>query len=300
MSGTLDRTSDRRSDRTNDSPASRSPDALLLKANLKQLRLPTVSAEFAKLAREAADTGQTFEQYLLRLTELEVAARATNALGARIKQAAFPVYKDFDTFDFTATPSLNKQKVLELARGEWIDQHFNTCLVGNSGTGKTHVATALGLAACRQGRRVRFFTAANLVTRLEEAQKQYQLDRFLHHLDKTDLLICDELGYLSFSRAGAELLFQVFADRYERASLLITSNLPFSEWQQVFQGERMTAALLDRLTHRCHIFEMNGESYRFRESMQERKGRKGKSDGPGKSPGELTSQGESKSRGEKD
>jgi len=133
----------------------------------------------------------------------------------------------------------------------------------------------LGLAACRAGRRVRFFTAASLVTRLEEAQKQYALDRLLKQLDKVDVLICDELGYLSFSRSGAELLFQVFADRYERASLLLTTNLPFSEWQQVFQGERMTAALLDRLTHHCEIFEMNGESYRFRESMKtKRKGGK--------------------------
>ena len=140
-----------------------------------------------------------------------------------------------------------------------------------SGTGKTHLAIALGLAACRQGWRVRFFTAAGLVNRLEEAQKQYQLERFLQQLDRTEVLICDELGYLSFSRAGAELLFQVFADRYERKSLLLTSNLPFADWVQVFQGERMTAALLDRLTHRCHIFEMNGESYRFRESMKTRK-----------------------------
>lgn len=138
----------------------------------------------------------------------------------------------------------------------------------SAGTGKTHVAIALGLAACRQGQRVRFFTAATLVNRLEAAQQQYHLERFLGQLDKTDLLICDELGYLSFSRTGAELLFQVFADRYERGSLLITSNLPFSEWGQIFQGERMTAALLDRLTHHCHIFEMNGESYRFRESMK--------------------------------
>lgn len=171
-------------------------------------------------------------------------------------------------------PSVPKQKVLELSRGEWIDQHFNCCLVGQPGTEKTHLATALGLAACRQGRRVRFFTAAALVNRLEEAQKQYQLDRFLTQLDRTDLLICDELGYLSFSRSGAELLFQVFADRYERASLLITSNLAFGDWGQVFQGERMTAALLDRLTHRCHIFEMNGESYRFRESMKTKKPKK--------------------------
>jgi len=247
---------------------SESNEGRLLKANLKQLRLPTMSAEFEKLAREAAAHSQSYEQYLLRLTELEVATRASNALAARIKQAAFPVFKDFDTFDFSALPSLNKQKILELARGEWIERHDNCCLIGTVGTGKTHVATALGLAACRQGRKVRFFTAAQLVTRLQEAQKQYQLDRFLAQLDKADLLICDELGYLSFSRTGAELLFQVFADRYERASLLITSNLAFSDWGQVFQGERMTAALLDRLTHRCHIFEMNGESYRFRESMK--------------------------------
>ena len=133
------------------------------------------------------------------------------------------------------------------------------------------MATAWGLALCRLGKRVRFSTAASLVTLLEDAQQQHRLDRLLTQLDRLDLLIVDELGYLSFSRAGAELLFQVFADRYERRSLLITSNLPFGEWGQVFQGERMTAALLDRLTHKCHIFEMNGESYRFRESMKTKK-----------------------------
>ena len=176
--------------------------------------------------------------------------------------------KDLDTFDFAAAPGVGKQKILELSRCSWIEEKTNCVLVGSSGTGKTHLAIALGLAACRGGRRVRFFTAASLVNKLEELQKQYGLDRFLKQLDKVDLLICDELGYLSFSRSGAELLFQVFADRYERSSILITSNLPFSEWQQVFQGERMTAALLDRLTHHCEIFEMNGESFRFRESMK--------------------------------
>jgi DNA replication protein DnaC len=247
------------------------PTALLLKSNLKQLKLPTMSAEWEKLAREAADADEPYEAYLLRLTELEVATRSANALSARIRAAAFPVAKDFDTYDFSALPGLPKQKVLELARGEWIEQHYNCCLIGNAGTGKTHLATALGLAACRQGKRVRFFTAAGLVTQLEEAQQQHRLDRCLSQLDRADLLICDELGYLSFSRAGAELLFQVFADRYERRSLLITSNLAFGDWGQVFQGERMTAALLDRLTHRCHIFEMNGESYRFKESMKTKK-----------------------------
>ena len=254
---------------------------LLLKSNLKQLRLPTMHAEFEKLGREAAAANEDYAQYLLRLTELEVAARAGNAVQARIRAADFPVQKDFDTFDFTAVPALNKPKILELARGEWIDQRANVCLIGSPGTGKTHCAVALGLAACRRGKRVRFFTAAALVTRLEEAQKQYHLDRVLAQLDRTDLLVVDELGYLSFSRVGAELLFQVFADRYERRSLLVTSNLAFSEWGQVFQGERMTAALLDRLTHRCHIFEMNGESFRFRESMKTKRPRKSESKADG-------------------
>jgi len=245
-------------------------DLLLLKANLKQLRLPTITAEFEKLAREATASNQTFEQYLLRLTELEVATRQSNALMTRIRQADFPVEKDLEGFDFSAIAAVNKQKVLELSRCEWITQRSNVCLLGQPGTGKTHLAVALGNSAARHGYRVRFFTAATLVNLLEEKQKQYQLDRFLHQLDRTDLLICDELGYLSFSRAGAELLFQVFADRYERRSLLITSNLAFSDWGQVFQGERMTAALLDRLTHHCEIFEMNGESYRFRQSMKQK------------------------------
>jgi DNA replication protein DnaC len=253
------------------------PQRLLLQHHLKTLRLPTILSEFAKLSREAADADESYEQYLLRLCELEVAQRSANAIQARIKAAGFPVLKDLDTYDFAAMPSLGKQKVLELSRGEWIEQHYNACLIGNAGTGKTHLATALGQAACRQSKRVRFFTAAALVNALEEAQKQYRLDRLLAQLDKADLLVIDELGYLSFSRAGAELLFQVFADRYERGSILITSNLPFSEWAQIFQGERMTAALLDRFTHRCHIFEMNGESFRFRESTKQAREKKTKS-----------------------
>jgi len=241
---------------------------MLLKHNLKALKLPTMLAEHARLAREAADADEGYEAYLLKLCELEVAQRSANALAARIKAAGFPVLKDLETFDFTLVPGVSKPKVLELARGQWIEERSNCCLIGNSGTGKTHLAVALGQAACRAGKRVRFFTAATLVNALEEAQKQYRLERLLSALDRVDLLVVDELGYLSFSRAGAELLFQVFADRYERGSILITSNLPFGEWGSVFQGERMTAALLDRLTHRCQIFEMNGESYRFRESAK--------------------------------
>jgi DNA replication protein DnaC len=246
----------------------------LLKTHFRQLRLPTMGREFETLARDAAATNQTFTQFLLRLTELELAARAANAVITRIRDADFPVEKDFDTFDFTVLPGLSKPKVLELGRCEWIEQKSNCCLIGSHGTGKTHVAVSLGLAACRAGLRVRFFTAAVLVSRLEKEQKQYTLDRFLGQLDRAQLLICDELGYVTMSRGCVELLFRVFADRYERGSILVTSNLPFGEWGQIFQGERMTAALLDPLCHHCAIFEMNGESYRFRESMKTKKGRK--------------------------
>jgi len=239
---------------------------LLLRHNLKALKLPTMLVEHEKLAREAADANEDYHGYLLRLSELELTHRSSNAIIGRIKQAGFPVSKEIADFDFTLTPSLSKPRVLELCKPDWIDRRDTACLLGNSGTGKTHLAIAIGLCAARAGKRVKFTTAALLANHLEEMQKKYQLERVLKSLERIDLLIIDELGYLSFSRTAAELLFQVFADRYERRSILVTSNLPFDEWATVFQGERMTAALLDRFTHRCTILEMNGESYRFRES----------------------------------
>lgn len=239
---------------------------LLLRHNLKALRLPTMLAEHEKLAREAADAGEDYHGYLLRLSELELTARAGNAIAHRIKLAGFPVVKELADFDFSLVPGVNKPRVLELCKSDWIDRSETACLLGNSGTGKTHLAISIGLCAARNGKRVKFTTAAALANQLDEAQKNYRLERLLKSLEKIDLLIIDELGYLSFSRTAAELLFQIFADRYERGSILVTSNLPFDEWASVFQGERMTAALLDRFTHRCTILEMNGESYRFRES----------------------------------
>ena len=247
----------------------------LLKAHFRQLRLPTMGREFERLARDAAATNQNFFQFLLCLTETELATRAANAVATRIRNAEFPVLKDLRHVRLhRACRSSPSRRSWNWHDASGLSRNTIAVLIGSHGTGKTHIAVSLGQAACRAGLRVRFFTAADLVSQLEKAQKQYTLDRFLGQLERAQLLICDELGYVSLSRGGVELLFRVFGDRYERASVLVTSNLPFGEWNQIFQGERMTAALLDRLTHHCHIFEMNGESYRFRESMKQKKGRK--------------------------
>ncbi|MBI3098184.1 MAG: ATP-binding protein [Planctomycetes bacterium] len=241
---------------------------VLLKAYLKRLRLPTMARDFEKLAQEAAETDLPYERYLLSLAEQEALAREASALRIRLKRAQFPVLKTFETFDFSAAPGVPKQKVLQLAQGEYLAKAENLILLGNPGTGKTHLAIALGVAACRSEKKVRFATAAGLVNELLEAQAQHELSRLERQLDKFDLVVLDELGYVPFSKAGAELLFAFCAARYERKSLLVTTNLEFSDWPQVFGEERMTGALLDRLTHRCHILKVVGDSYRFRESQE--------------------------------
>ena len=177
----------------------------------------------------------------------------------RIKAARFPAAKSLDTFDFLAMPSVNKLLVMQLARCEYVDLRENVIADGNSGTGKTHVALGLGLAACQRGLSVGFTTASSLVHELIEARDERRL---------LNLLIVDELGFVPLSKTGAELLFEVFSQRYERGSIMVTTNLPFDEWTEVFGSERLTGALLDRLTHRVHILEMNGESYRLRQSRK--------------------------------
>lgn len=244
------------------------PQALLLEAQLKKLRLPTFQKHYPELSRQAEKGNFTYEQFLLALVEQEVATREENTRKQRIRQARFPSPKLLEQFDFTALPALNKPLVLKLAQGDYLEKRENIVLLGNSGTGKTHLAIALGLEACKQGKRVLFFTAAELINALSEAQAQYRLSRLEHRLDSQDLLIIDELGYLPLEEKGAKLLFSVFAQRYERGSLMVTSNLPFEKWDTVFQDAALSAALLDRLTHHCHILEMNGESYRFKKSRK--------------------------------
>jgi DNA replication protein DnaC len=186
----------------------------------------------------------------------------------RIKEARFPAVKSLDSFEFPAIPSLNKTLVLELARCEYVARRENVIAVGNSGTGKTHIALGLGLAACQKGLSVGFITAAALVHELIEARDEKRLLRLQRQLAGYKLLIIDELGYVPLSTTGAELLFEVFSQRYERGSTIVTSNLPFDEWTGVFGSERLTGALLDRLTHYVHILEMNGDSYRLKQSKR--------------------------------
>jgi DNA replication protein DnaC len=246
---------------------------VLLDHHLKVLRLPTFLREYDKVAQQCADEAVDYPRYLFRLTELELLDRERRATERRIKQARFPVVKSLDSFDFLAIPSLNKLLVLELARGEFIDRRECVLALGNSGTGKTHVALAIGLAACQKGYRVRFTTAASLVHELMEARDEKRLLRFQKHLASFELLIVDELGFVPLSKTGAEMLFEIFSQRYERSATMVTSNLPFNEWTEILGSERLTGALLDRLTHHVHILQMNGESYRLKESKQTKAGK---------------------------
>jgi len=245
--------------------------AVLLADHLKALKLPTFAREYDKVAAIAAQDRADYPRYLLRLCELERIDRERRMVERRIRQAKFPQVKSLDTLDFAAQPSLNKALVLELARGDWLQRRSNVVALGPSGTGKTHLALALGLAACQKGYSVAFVTAAALVHELMEARDERRLRKLQQHLASVKLLIIDELGYVPFTAVGAELLFEILSQRYERASTLITSNLPFEEWTSVFGSERLTGALLDRLTHHVNILEMNGDSYRLAASAKRQK-----------------------------
>ena len=239
---------------------------ILLNHRLKSLRLPTVLREYGKLAKQAAAEGLDHVQFLARLIELEMIDRERRMIERRIKAAKFPAVKSLDSFDFKAIPALNKMQVLELARCEWVERRENVIALGPSGTGKTHIALGLGLSACQKGMSVGFVTAAALVHELMEARDERRLLRLQKQIVSHKLLIIDELGFVPLSKTGAELLFEVISQRYERGATLITSNLPFDEWTETFGSERLTGALLDRLTHHVNILEMNGDSYRLGQS----------------------------------
>src|SRR5690606_24882395 len=239
---------------------------ILLSHYLKTLKLPTFQREYQKLARLCATEDVDHVGYLTRLAEREMIERDRRKVERRIKAAKFPVVKSLDSFDFAAIPKLNKMQVLELARCEWIERRENVIALGPSGTGKTHVALGLGLAACQKGLSVGFTTAASLVSEMMEARDERRLLRFQKQMAGYKLLIIDELGFVPLSKTGAELLFELISQRYERGATLITSNLPFDEWTETLGSERLTGALLDRITHHVNILEMNGDSYRLAQS----------------------------------
>ncbi len=250
---------------------------LLLDSYLKALRLPGFLRNYRKFAEDAAQAHLSFDRYLLSLAEQEIAQREKNRQARLIKAARFPVLKELADFDFTCVPSLSKQQALELAQGGYVRQAESILMVGNPGLGKTHVAIGLALAACRQGQRVRFYNTAALVNELLEAEEAHRVPRLLNAALKQRVIVLDELGFIPFSPTGAHLIFQFCSALYQRVALVVTTNLRFADWTQVFGDERLTAALLDRLTHKAHILEFSGaESYRFRERMQR--------EAPGQSP----------------
>lgn len=244
----------------------------LLNSYLKQLCLSTFICNHERFAVEAAQNQHSYGRYLLALAEQEVAQREARRRQRRIKEAKLPVVKELSDFEFAAIPSLNAQKIRQLAQGDYIRQREPVILVGNPGLGKTHIALALAVAACRQNYRVRFYNVAALVSELILAQQEQRLTRLLETVLRHDLIVLDELGFIPFSQSGAQVIFQFCSALYERVALLVTTNLKFGDWTQVFGDERLTLALLDRLTHRAHIIEFVGESYRFRQRLQQEPG----------------------------
>jgi DNA replication protein DnaC len=237
----------------------------LLESYLRQLRLPTFVHNYQSFAADAAANQLDYTRYLLALSEQEITRREQNRLQKNLKAARFPVVKELASFDFSALPTLNKAMVLDLSQGEYIHKREAIVLIGNPGLGKTHLAIGLARCACRQGKRVRFWTAASLVNELLLAQDEHRLHRMIAAALKLDLVVIDELGFVPFTSNGAQALFTFCSELYERLALIVTTNLKFADWVQVFGDERLTAALLDRLTHHAHLIELVGESFRFRQ-----------------------------------
>lgn len=249
---------------------------LLLETYLKQLKLPTFLENYQRVAGEAAQTNLSYEQFLLALVQEEIARRDANSIERAIKNARFPVLKELSQFDFSAVPDISQPRILELAQGGYLAKAESVILVGNPGLGKTHVAGGLALAACRQGKRVRFYNAAGLVNELITAQQEYRLSRFMSNVLRQQLIVLDELGFIPFTPTGAQLLFQFCSALYEKVAVIVTTNLSFREWGSMMGGdERMSAALLDRLTHRSHILEFVGTSFRFRQQLARHNGAEG-------------------------
>src|SRR5271168_1611710 len=239
----------------------------LIDAHARELHLPSIRDRFRALADEAMREQQTPLAYLAALLEAEVQERAERREKRRLIDARFPVIKRLEDFRFADNPKVPQATIAALAEGSWIDDRDSVILIGESGTGKTMLATALAVCACQQGRRVRFTTLAGLANELQEAESKRELARVVARYARTELVVLDELGYLALPEGAAELVFQVISERNERASLIVTTNLPFGEWTKVFPDARLAKAVVDRITHRAHIIDTGAESWRFRHGL---------------------------------
>jgi DNA replication protein DnaC len=242
-----------------------------IKQHCKSLRMPMIASQFSAVAEQAVREKKSHIGYLEALLTAEIEERERNTIDRRIKEAHLPRVKTLEEFDYTQSPMVSAAKMLELAEGGYIDRAEPILFIGECGTGKTHLLSGLCVAACRQKRRVRFTTAAALVNELVEAKHQLQLRRVMARWSRYDLVAIDEVGYVPLAEVGAEFLFQVVAERAEKAAVIVTTNLPFSEWTQVIPNARLCKALLDRITDRAHILETGTESYRFRRTINKHK-----------------------------
>jgi len=247
----------------------------LIEAHAGELKLPTIKARFRAMAEQATREQQTPIAYLAALLEAETHERSERRERRRLMDARFPAIKRLEEFRFADNPKIPQATIAALAEGSWIADRESIIFVGDSGTGKTHLATALAVCACQQGRRVRFTTLAALANELQEAESKRELARVIARYARTELVLLDELGYLALPPGAAELVFQVLSERNEKASLIVTTNLPFGEWTKVFQDARLAKAVVDRLTHRAHIIDTGNESWRFRHGLQQRTSKKG-------------------------
>jgi DNA replication protein DnaC len=243
----------------------------MLQEDFRFLKLSTMMKNLEHVHRQALENKLGYDEFLLNLTQAEVQVRKENGRQRRIREASFPLHKPLDTFEFDAAPDLDARFINDLANGSYIKQNKNIILLGKSGTGKTHLATALGIEACDQGIRTKFVTGCGIVNELTEASDEKRLRALIKRYFNYGVLIIDELGYVPFSKQGAELLFQVLAERHERKPVIITTNKGFGDWTQIFGDPSLTAALLDRVTHRAHVINCSWQSYRLSETLKDRR-----------------------------